>query len=188
MRISDEMLRHREQPMHVTGLDHLYVTASNFVRSERFYDAVMARLGFRKSDRPIASEPHAHYFNPHMQYTIRGARARTPVHDPYAPGVYHVCLQVPDRAAVDEAFHHLHGLGVEASPPREYPEYAPDYYATFFCDPDGIRLEVVARRSLREEIAQNWERFDRFLNPVAALQGTKDRQARAPRPGRRSPR
>ena len=27
--------------------------------------------------------------------------------------------------------------------PREYPEYAPGYYAVFFEDPDRIKLEVV---------------------------------------------
>ena len=27
-------------------------------------------------------------------------------------------------------------------PPKLYPQYAPDYYAVFFRDPDGIKLEV----------------------------------------------
>ena len=29
------------------------------------------------------------------------------------------------------------------SEPRQYPEYAPDYYAFFFKDPEGIKWEVV---------------------------------------------
>jgi catechol 2,3-dioxygenase-like lactoylglutathione lyase family enzyme len=155
--------------MGTVGLDHLYISVSDFARSERFYDAVMERLGFRKSDRVIAGAPHAHYFTPLMQYTIRPAREGAPAHDPYAPGLHHVCLQVRDRAAVDRACRDLRQLGVAASEPRLYPEYAPDYYATFFTDPDGIRLEVVARRLLREEIARDWDRFDAFLNPVARL-------------------
>jgi len=150
-------------------LDHLYVTVSDFQRSERFYDAVMERLGFRKGDTPIAGAPHAHYFTPLMQYTIRPAREGAPAHDPYAPGLHHVCFQVRDRAAVDRAFQDLRDLGIAASEPHLYPEYAPDYYATFFTDPDGLRLEIVARRSLRDEIASNWNRFDVFLNPVARL-------------------
>jgi glyoxylase I family protein len=28
-------------------------------------------------------------------------------------------------------------------PPRAYPEYVPGYYAVFFADPDGIKLELV---------------------------------------------
>ena len=29
-------------------------------------------------------------------------------------------------------------------PPRTYPEYAPDYYAFFFYDTEGIELEIVS--------------------------------------------
>ena len=32
----------------------------------------------------------------------------------------------------------------------------PDYYATFFSDPDGIRLEIVARKAKRDEIVATW--------------------------------
>jgi hypothetical protein len=59
---------------------------------------------------------------------------------------------------VDAAFARLAALGVPASAPRLYPEYNPDYYATFFSDPDGIRLEVVARKAKRDEIVASWER------------------------------
>ena len=34
---------------------------------------------------------------------------------------------------------------------RLYPEYAPDYYATFFSDPDGIRLEITNYRQERRK-------------------------------------
>ncbi len=154
--------------MDVIGLDHLYVTVSDFARAERFYDRVMAALGFRKGDKPIAGDLHAHYFNRVLQYTIRPARSPV-AHDPYAPGLHHVCFQVPDAAAVDEAYARLRALGVEATPPRRYPEYNPDYYATFFEDPDGLRLEIVGRTPHREEIARRWGDFRVFLNPVADL-------------------
>src|SRR6266567_7483688 len=36
--------------------------------------------------------------------------------------------------------------GVACSAPQLYPEYAPDHYAIFFSDPDGIRLEVTNYR------------------------------------------
>ena len=158
------------------GLDHLYVTVSDFRRSERFYDAVMERLGFRKGDTPIAGAPHAHYFTPLMQYTIRPARDGAPAHDPYAPGLHHVCFQAPDCATVDRAYRDLRELGIAASEPRLYPEYAPDYYATFFTDPDGLRLEIVARRPLRDEIASKWDRLDVFLNPVARLRAREGKK------------
>ena len=33
--------------------------------------------------------------------------------------------------------------GTILDPPREYPHYVPGYYAVFFADPDGIKLELV---------------------------------------------
>ena len=54
-----------------------------------------------------------------------------------------------DAAAVDQAAAELRALGVSVSEPRLYPEYAPDYYATFFDDPDGVRLEITNFREQR---------------------------------------
>jgi hypothetical protein len=33
--------------------------------------------------------------------------------------------------------------------PRLWPQYRADYYATFFLDPDGFRLEVAASKDAR---------------------------------------
>lgn len=154
--------------MQVLGVDHLYVTVSDFERAVAFYDPVMRMLGFRKSDFVIAGEPHAHYFNPVMQYTIRPAHSDRP-YDSYAPGLHHLCLQVPDRESVDEAHADLVAMGVAATPPKVYPEYNDDYYATFFEDPDGIRLEIIARSRYRQRIAERWDDLRVFLNPMAEL-------------------
>jgi catechol 2,3-dioxygenase-like lactoylglutathione lyase family enzyme len=48
------------------------------------------------------------------------------------------------RAAVDECWERVLAQGVETeSGPKEFPHYAPGYYAAFFYDPDSIKLEVV---------------------------------------------
>jgi len=157
-----------ERTVRVIGLDHVYLTVSDRARAERFYDAVMRLLGFRKGDKAIAGEPHAHYFNPVMQVTIRPARRAVP-HDAYTPGLHHLCLQVASTADVDVVAAGLAALGVEATAPRRYPEYNPDYYATFFADPDGLRLEVVARTPYRDDLVRHWDDFTVFLNPLAEL-------------------
>jgi glyoxylase I family protein len=41
--------------------------------------------------------------------------------------------------------------------PRFYPEYAADYYATFFTDPDGVRLEITNFREIRRRRMFDWE-------------------------------
>jgi catechol 2,3-dioxygenase-like lactoylglutathione lyase family enzyme len=64
---------------------------------------------------------------------------------------------VVDERAVDRACAELRALGVAATDPRLYPEYAPDYYATFFEDPDGIRLEVTNFREGRRRRMYDWE-------------------------------
>jgi glyoxylase I family protein len=151
----------------VTGLDHIYIAVADLRRSEAFYDGVMRMLGFRKSTKRINDEPHAHYFNPATQLTIRPARsAGARVHDPYSPGLHHLCLRVASDAQVDQTARGLRALGVDAAEPRLYPEYAPDYYATFFTDPDGIRLEVVAHRKLRSLIRDHWGELTEFEDPL----------------------
>jgi catechol 2,3-dioxygenase-like lactoylglutathione lyase family enzyme len=152
-------------PIEVTAVDHVYVAVTDLVRSEAFYDAVMRLLGFRKGTTPIAGERHLHYFNPVTQYTIRGARSSHP-HDAYSPGLHHLCFRVPGRNDVDAAARGLRELGVDATPPALYPEYAPDYYATFFADPDGIRLEIVAHRRMRSLLRDHWEKLTEFEDPV----------------------
>ncbi len=150
----------------VAAIDHIYVTVSDLERAERFYDAVFKLLGFRKGTKPIAGERHLHYFNPVTQYTIRPAKTAGTTHDPYSPGLHHLCFRVKTPSQVDEAARELGALGVPASEPRRYPEYAADYYATFFSDPDGIRLEIVAHRRMRSLIRDHWDELTEFEDPL----------------------
>src|SRR4051794_19465718 len=112
-------------PLDVLGLDHLYVTVSDLERSERFYDPVMRAFGFRKRARPIGGDPHVHYFNRVMQYTLRPARGDSgPGADAYRVGsLHHLCFRVSDAASVDEAYRALRELGVDATEPALYPDY-----------------------------------------------------------------
>lgn len=149
----------------VTTVDHVYVTVRDLARSEPFYDVVMRLLGFRKGTSPVAGERHAHYFNQVLQYTIRPARGGA--HDPYAPGLHHLCFRVASRGEVDAVAAALVSRDIAASPPRVYPEYAEDYYATFFTDPDGVRLEVCAERWLRTAVRERWAELTEFEEAVA---------------------
>ena len=50
-----------------------------------------------------------------------------------------------DREEVDQVHERAVAAGAEVlHPPREWP-YAPRYYATFFLDPDGFRVEVLVK-------------------------------------------
>jgi catechol 2,3-dioxygenase-like lactoylglutathione lyase family enzyme len=152
--------------LEVTAVDHIYVAVSDLSRAVAFYDPLMKLLGFRKGTKPIAGEPHVHYFNRVTQYSLRPARGARG-HDPYSPGLHHLCFRLPDREQVDMAAREIRGLGIEVSEPRLYPEYADDYYGTSFVDPDGIRLELVAMRRLRQLVRDHWDQLTEFENPVA---------------------
>ena len=120
----------------------------------------MAVLGFGKVARPLAGgDLHVHYFNRITQFTLRPARAGAGFHDAYSPGLHHFCFRAANAAAVDAVASGLRERGIQATDPRHYPEYHPDYYATFFSDPDGIRLEVVNHLEVRRAVAESWEKL-----------------------------
>jgi len=140
----------------IIGIDHIYVSVSDLARSEAFYDRVMAILGFRKNRFAIGGDAHVQYFNRHFGYVLRPAKSALP-HDPYAPGLHHLCLRVGTAQEVREVAAKLREAGIEASEPRLYPEHAPDYHATFFSDPDGIRLEITNYRDERRDRHDRWD-------------------------------
>lgn len=140
----------------VIGIDHIYIAVSGLERSEVFYDRVLSgAMGFRKSKFMLGNAPHIQYFNRHFGYVLRPSHTQA-THDAYAPGIHHLCLRVDSVADVVEVATQLRSAGIEASEPRLYAEYAADYWATYFTDPDGICLEVSNYRMERRERHDNW--------------------------------
>lgn len=139
----------------ITGIDHIYLAVSDMAASEAFYDCAMPVLGFRKNRFAIGDDPHLQYYNRLFGFVLRPARGGR--HDSYAPGLHHLCLRVDTEADVDAAAAALRAAGIEVSEPRRFPEYAPDYRAIFFQDPDGIRLEITNYRQERRERHDRWE-------------------------------
>jgi catechol 2,3-dioxygenase-like lactoylglutathione lyase family enzyme len=140
----------------VIGIDHIYIAVSNLEASEDFYDRVMTNvLGFKKNKFEIAGDPHIQYFNRHFGFVLRPSRVRSP-HEPYSPGLHHFCLRVDSAVEVRTVADRLRAIGISATEPKLYPEYADDYVATFFQDPDGIRLEVTNYRQERRQRHDHW--------------------------------
>lgn len=140
------------------GIDHIYIAVSDLDTSERFYDRVMIEtLGFRKNKFSISGDPHIQYFNRHFGFVLRPARVSSK-HEPYSPGLHHFCLRVESIAEVHAVASQLRALGINATEARSYAEYARDYVATFFEDPDGIRLEVTNYRQERRDRHDRWRR------------------------------
>jgi glyoxylase I family protein len=82
----------------VIGVDHIFVSVGDLGRSEEFYNRVMVILGFRKGEGTIGGDPHLFYYKRQFAYSLRPAREGVPAHDPYAPGLHHLCFRVVDAA------------------------------------------------------------------------------------------
>jgi glyoxylase I family protein len=141
----------------VTGIDHIYITVSDMARAEAFYNTVLGQvLGFRHNRFTLGSDPHVQFYNRHFGYVLRPARVAS-AHDPYSPGLHHFCFRVDTVADVTEAAQALQAAGIAATDAQLYPDYAPDYWATFFTDPDGIRLEITNYRLERRQRHDEWD-------------------------------
>ncbi len=129
------------------GVDHVYLSVSEPARSIAFYDRLMPFLGLAKLRRKMkvavaAYESRAARFALYLAPAKRGA---APV-DRYAPGLHHLSFEVGSRAEVDLVHRELVAMGAEVlDPPADYPHYREQFYAVYFADPDGIKLEVAFR-------------------------------------------
>src|SRR5262249_19516835 len=70
-------------------------------------------------------------------------------HDRYSPGLHHLAFGAPDRAAVDRVHEALLKLDVKVlDAPATYGQYGPGYFAVFFSDPDGIKIEYAVHAGI----------------------------------------
>ena len=127
------------------ALHHIDLSVSDVAAAKRVYGPVLEFLGYTQvKDRADGCEWDLKGREPFgASIGIRVATSGGG-HDRYAPGLHHLAWRVESREAVDAA----HALLVEhripvLDPPAHYPEYSGDYYAVFFADPDGIKLEIV---------------------------------------------
>ncbi len=141
----------------VIGIDHIYVAVSDLDRSEKFYDCTMGVLGFRKNTFTNEGDNHIQYYNRHFGFVLRPAHDPKARHHPLAPGLHHLCFRVEDAVALAAIAGQFEKAGIACSTPQLYPEYAPDYHAIYFSDPDGIRLEITNYRAERRKRHDAWE-------------------------------
>jgi catechol 2,3-dioxygenase-like lactoylglutathione lyase family enzyme len=132
------------------GLDHVDLVVSWLERSLDFYRELLQPLGYTRVSE-IAGErgERVVYLGAGAgQGSVSLREAQSPSEGPYdryAVGLHHLCFSCESRAAVDERARWLEQAGAQIeSGPREY-DYTPGYYAIFFYDPDGLKLELVHR-------------------------------------------
>jgi glyoxylase I family protein len=130
------------------GLHHLDLVVSDIERSKRFYRELLQQLGWGEfSDfEGERGETISYLEGPETLIGLREKQsdAHPAPYERYAVGMHHVAFRAGSRAEVDGAWEWVVDQGVETeSGPKEFPQYARGYYAAFFFDPDGLKLEVV---------------------------------------------
>jgi catechol 2,3-dioxygenase-like lactoylglutathione lyase family enzyme len=132
-------------------LAHVDLVVSSLERSLPFYRGLMQRLGTLQEEEVRGERGETiHYLSPREARGALGIRLKQSdshavPYERYSVGVHHVALRAASREAVDETASWLKEIGATIeSAPREY-HYSPGYYAVFFYDHDGIKLEVVHR-------------------------------------------
>lgn len=128
-------------------IHHIDLTVKDPWASREFYDAVLGFMGYRcvKEDaRGFDYERSAP--GPYMSIGVmksQGAGASR-VHDRYSPGLHHLAWHAESREDVDRLYQLLTRVGAHIlDAPADYPQYGEGYYAVFFADPDGLKLEYV---------------------------------------------
>jgi catechol 2,3-dioxygenase-like lactoylglutathione lyase family enzyme len=132
----------------VDRVDHVDLVVGDLERSLAFYGGLLEPLGYtRRSEIEGERGERVVYLGrvgARESIGLRAARSDVP-YDRYGIGIHHLAFTAPSRAAVDERAGWLRAQGATIeSGPEEYP-YTPGYYAVFFYDPDGIKLELVHR-------------------------------------------
>ena len=129
------------------AIHHLDLTVRDPWASRDFYAAVLGFMGYRQ----VKADAWGFDFDcadPAGFCSVGLRKASGPDagrhHDRYSPGLHHVAWNAAGRQDVDRMYELLLRLGAEIlDPPADYPEYGPGYYAVFFADADGLKLEYV---------------------------------------------
>jgi catechol 2,3-dioxygenase-like lactoylglutathione lyase family enzyme len=124
----------------VIGVDHLVIRVSDYERSKRFYDRLFTFLGFELIDR---FSDMTGWRNGITAFWIAASDSSRPRqwHHEGDIGLHHYALELRSRADVDQLEAFLKANDVDIVDPAG--EYYEDYYAVYFLDPDGIKIECM---------------------------------------------
>jgi glyoxylase I family protein len=127
------------------GVHHVDIVVSSIERSLPFYRELLGPIGFTRVGEVRGERGETIWYigGPGSSVGLRESQSESGPVDRYAVGLHHLALLADSRETVDERARWLRERGAEIeSEPREY-DYMPGYYAVFFYDPDGLKLEIV---------------------------------------------
>ena len=120
-------------------IDHFGLGVPDVEAAKAYYDELMPKLGFQ-SCFGNGYCPTDWNGSQLFLYEARDDHAFSR----HGPGLQHIAFSVASRADVDAIHNWVRGRGDEVlHAPRVFPQFGEDYYAVYFLDPHGFKLEVV---------------------------------------------
>jgi catechol 2,3-dioxygenase-like lactoylglutathione lyase family enzyme len=127
----------------VLGIDHLALCVGDMKRSKAFYDKVLGVMGF---ERQWEFDEVVGWNNGETMFWISRAdkQGRRHKHRTGNIGFHHYAFELDAREQVDALYDFLLAEKVDVvDAPAAYPDYGEGYYAVYFLDPDGLKLEAM---------------------------------------------
>lgn len=132
------------------GVHHVDLVVTSIERSLPFYRELLGPLGWHRLSEVEGERGETIWYlgGPACSIGLREAQRHEMQsgegpYDRYSVGLHHLAFEAQSRAVVDERAGWLRASGaLLESEPQEY-SYSPGYYAVFFYDPDGLKLEIV---------------------------------------------
>src|SRR5262249_39453612 len=122
----------------VLGVDHVVFRVSNYERSKAFYERLLEFLGFEVIGdfRDMIGWRNG---KTAIWIAETDSPSRLRRHHDGDVGLHHYALELASRPDADELETVLRVIGVDIVDAAG--EYYDDYYAVYFLDPDGFKLE-----------------------------------------------
>ena len=125
-------------------MHHIDLTVTDLGISAPFYERVLGFMGYAKSKTDADGiDLDLQTAGGMCSVGVRCAH-RKREHDRYTPGLHHFAWRADSRADVEALYRLLQDMGASIlDAPADYPQYGAGYFAVFFADPDGLKLEYV---------------------------------------------
>lgn len=125
-------------------LGHLGINVPDLSAARNYYDALLPLLGFEPflyADDEFAYKPAE---NKPGTYLFFYPAAEPGEYSAHRIGLQHLAFIVARRSLVDAVHAHVNDIGgTVIHAPQHFPQYPGHYYATFWYDPFGIKIEAV---------------------------------------------
>ena len=130
--------------MRTTGVHHVDLVVSSIERSLPFYTQLLGPLGYHSVSEVEGEQGETIWYisGPGTSIGLRESKVDDVPFDRYRVGIHHIAFEADSRSQVDERAEWARSQAELESEPQEY-TYLPGYYAVFFYDPDGLKLEIV---------------------------------------------